>query len=87
MIRGFVLGGLAFGAVFIAERQFVSIGSDLKRYDAMRTMSGDPPFLRQLVKYATTMISNYGASRQGEARDLFASLTRDVVRYAAMRSM
>jgi hypothetical protein len=87
MLRGLVLGAIAFGAVFALERQFVSLGSDLKRYDAMRAMSGDGPFLRELLKSATAVISEYGASRQGEARDLFASLTHDIVRYAAMRSM
>ncbi len=87
MLRGLVLGALAFGAVFAAERQFVALTSDLKRYDAMRAMSGDQPFLRELLKGVTSMISEYGASRQGEARDLFASLTHDIVRYAAMRGM
>jgi hypothetical protein len=87
MVRGLVLGALAFGAVFAAERQFVGIGRDVRRFDAMRGMSGDQPFLSELLSSAAATYTDFGASRRGEARDLFASLTHDIVRYARMRSM
>jgi len=82
-----VLGAVAFGLVFVAERQFVAFGKDVTRYNAMREMSGDPPFFNELWKTGTKMLSELGTSRQGDVRDLFASLTHDIVRYAAMRSM
>jgi hypothetical protein len=87
MVRGLILGALAFGGVFLAERQFAEIAKDIKRYDSMRAMSGDPPLLRQALKSATDMISSFGASRQDEAQSLIASFTQDIVRYATIRSM
>jgi hypothetical protein len=87
MVRGLVLGALAFAAVFAVERQYVALGPDIKRYNAMREMSGDLPVFREIGKTIYGMIADFGVSRQGEARDLFAALTHDLVRYAAMRSM
>jgi hypothetical protein len=87
MLRSLVMGALAFGAAFAAERQFTAIGKDLKRYDAMRAMSGDPPFLREVLKSAIAMIKEYGATRQDQGRDLLSTFTNDLVRYAKMRSM
>ncbi len=87
MVRGLVLGALAFAAVFVVDRQYVALGPDIKRYNAMREMSGDLPVLREIGKTVYGMIADFGASRQGEARDLFATFTHDLVRYAAMRSM
>jgi hypothetical protein len=87
MVRGLVLGALAFGAVFAAERQFSSLGKDLARYDRMRAMSGDSTFVREILTTVGDLIAGFGAGRQGEARDLFASLTDDLVRYATLRRM
>lgn len=87
MFRGVILGALAFGAIFAAERQFGLIEKDLKRYDAMRTMSGDAPFLRSVLDGALGMLAQFGANRSGEAQTLATSLTHDIMRYAAMRSM
>ena len=50
-------------------------------------MSGDSAFFNQLAGFAAGAISEFLASGKGEARDLFTSLTSDIVRYAAMRSM
>ncbi len=82
-----MLGAVAFAAVFALDRQYVALGPDIKRYNAMREMSGDLPVLREIGKTVYGMIADFGASRQGEARDLFATLTSDLVRFAAMRSM
>jgi hypothetical protein len=82
-----VLGAVAFGLVYAAERQFASVAKDLARYDRLRAMSGDKPFLRELMGQATQMIADFGAAGSGEARDLFGSLTSDLVRYATMRRM
>jgi hypothetical protein len=82
-----VLGALAFSVVFAAERQFAAAAKDISRYDRLRDMSGDSSFLTQLTSSIAATVSDFLASEKGEARDLFTSLTRDVVRYAAMRSM
>jgi hypothetical protein len=81
------LGSLAFAAVFAAERQYDAMGKDVERYDQLRAMSGDPPFLRQLLQSAGDMVSDFAGRRAGEAGDLFSSLTSDIVRYATLRNM
>jgi hypothetical protein len=87
MIRGLILGSLAFAAVFAAERQYDAMGNDVQRYDALRAMSGDPPFYRQLLASLGEMVADFAGRRAGDAGDLFTSLTSDVVRYATMRNM
>ncbi len=57
MVRGLVLGTLAFGAAFAAERRFGAIGKDVARYNTIREMSGDPPLFRQLLSMATRAAS------------------------------
>ena len=87
MFRGLMLGAIAFGVVFAAERQFAAAAEDIARYDKLRKMSGDSAFLGQLTGSIAATLSAFLASGKGEARDLFSSLTSDIVRYAAMRSM
>lgn len=87
MFKGLILGAVAFGAVFAVERQLSAAKNDIKRYDKLREMSGDSPFFNQLTSFAAAAISDFLVSGKGEARDLFSSLTSDIVRYAAMRSM
>jgi hypothetical protein len=87
MFRGLILGAIAFAAVFAAERQLTAGKNDIKRYDRLREMSGDSTFLNQLTSYASAAIAEFLASGKGEARDLLSTLTSDIVRYAAMRSM
>jgi hypothetical protein len=87
MVRGLIFGALAFGVAFAAERQYTGLGKDLARFDKLRAMSGDSPFLKELAQMAVTAISEFGATRGGGARDLFGSLTSDIVRYATLRRM
>ncbi len=91
MVRGLILGTLAFGAVFVAERQFGGFTGgfikDIKRYDMMRKMSGDGPFYREMLKSGTKMLSDFAASRQGGSGNMLRSMTGDFQRYVTMRSM
>ncbi len=87
MDRGLILGAIAFGIVFAAERQYEAFDKDVKRYNAMRAMSGEPPLFQQIWKGAAEMIAGNRAGGQGEVKDLLASLTADIVRYATMRSI
>ncbi len=87
MYRGLIFGALAFAAAFAAERQFDAMSGDMKRYDKMRAMSGDPPLLQQLLSGVVTMATDFAGSKADEAGDLFTGMTRDLVRYATMRNM
>jgi len=87
MYRGLIFGALAFAAAFAVERQFDAMSGDIKRYDKIRAMSGDRPLVQQLFSSLVTMATDFAGSKADEAGDLFTGLTRDLVRYAAMRNM
>jgi hypothetical protein len=86
MDRGLIAGAIAFGLAFAAERLYASMEPDLKRYEAMRAMSGQQPILKEL--WSTIVggtLSEHDATRK--AGGLLADLTKDALRYARMRSM
>lgn len=87
MMRGLVLGGVAFGVVYLLERQFEKLAGDIARYDRMRAMSGDPPFLREGINQAVAMITSFGAARSEKAIGMLSGLQDDVVRYARIKGM
>jgi hypothetical protein len=87
MIRGLVLGGVAFAVAFALERQFETIRKDLARYDRLNEMSGEPPFLRKIAQSALSAISEYGASQQGKAENFLQTVQSDALRYARLRGM
>ncbi|BDE06513.1 hypothetical protein WPS_17890 [Vulcanimicrobium alpinum] len=86
-MRGLVLGGVAFGVVYFLERQFEKFASDIARYDRLRAMSGDPPFLREGLNQAIGIITSFGAARSEKAIGMLQGLQDDVVRYARIKSM
>jgi hypothetical protein len=86
MDRGLIAGAVAFALAFAAERLYASMEPDLKRYEAMRAMSGQPPILKELwTTIVGSAISDHDATRK--AGGLLAALTKDALRYARMRSM
>jgi hypothetical protein len=86
MDRGLIAGAVAFALAFAAERLYASMEPDLKRYEAMRAMSGQPPILKELwTTIVGSAISDHDATRK--AGGLLADLTKDALRYARMRSM
>ncbi|MDQ2908478.1 MAG: hypothetical protein M3R44_03905 [Candidatus Eremiobacteraeota bacterium] len=87
MVKGLIWGGIGFAAAFAAERVSSSLLTDLKRYDMMRAMSGDPPFLVELGKMAGTMLMPIAGSRKGEAVSELSTLQSDLMRYVRIRSM
>lgn len=87
MVRGLILGGIAFGLVFFGERQFETIRKDMARYDMMSEMSGDKPLWRKGLSMLMGFVSEFGASREGAAMDFFQSIQADAMRYARIRSM
>jgi len=85
MDRGLIAGAIGFGLAFGAERLYASLVPDIRRYEKMREMSGQPPILKELVAYVTGAVGESGDG--GGAKGLIAGLTNDVVRYARMRGM
>jgi hypothetical protein len=86
MDRGLIVGAIAFAAAFAAERLYASMEPDLKRYEAMREMSGQPPILKELWSTIFgSAIAEHEATRK--AGGILADLTKDALRYARIRSM
>jgi hypothetical protein len=87
MVRGIILGGLAFVAVFAAERQFEHLNKDIERYNKMREMSGDVSLQKQALNAGIDLLSSFGSSRRGEAMNFLSSIQNDIMRYARIASM
>lgn len=87
MYRGLILGGLAFAAVVTAERQFDSLTSDIKRYDRMRAMSGDPPLARQALDLLATYLKSLADARRPAVMEVVGAFQNDLLRYLRMRAM
>jgi hypothetical protein len=85
MLRGLVLGALAFGGAFAAERLFASMGKDIARYDAMRKMSDQEPLAKELLTTVGSVIGN--AVQKNGATGFVTEITNDVMRYARMKAM
>ena len=86
-MRGLILGGLAFVAVYAAERQFGSFGNDIKRYNTMRAMSGDPPLARQAAGLAFAAGANYLKAQRPQLMEVVTALQSDLVRYMRISNM
>ena len=82
MVRGIILGGIAFLAVFAAEHQFGSMTKDIDRYNKMREMSGDPPLGIRTQKPETN-----AEARTSNPFAMIASLPSDLARYLKLKSM
>ena len=65
MDRGLIVGAIAFAAAFAAERLYASMEPDLKRYEAMREMSGQPPILKELWSTIVRKRDRRAARRRG----------------------
>lgn len=87
MYRGLILGGLAFAAVFAAERQFDAVGNDIKRYNLMRAMSGDPPLARQGFDLLATYLRSLAKTQRPALAEFAGALQNDLIRYLRMRAM
>jgi len=85
MIRGVVIGALAFGAAFALERVLSGMKSDLARYDEMRKMSGDEPLAKEVLSTLGSLIT--GSVQKNGLTTFVTSITNDVVRYAKIRGM
>ena len=85
MVRGLIVGSLAFVAAFALERLLASMKDDLARYDSLRKMSGEEPLGKELLSTAGSLIT--GSMRDNGVTSFVASLSNDIVRYAKIRGM
>jgi hypothetical protein len=85
MVRGLIVGALAFAAAFAAERAFASMKEDLARYDAMRKRSGQEPLAKELFSTLASLLT--GSVQKSGVTSFVTSVSNDLVRYAKMRSM
>jgi hypothetical protein len=87
MYRGLIFGGLAFAAVFVAERQFESVGSDVKRYNSMRAMSGDPALSQQAIDMIWTYLRSQMKTQRPAIMEFTSAIQSDLVRYLRISTM
>jgi hypothetical protein len=87
MVRGLIVGAIAFAAAFAAERLFVSVKKDVDRYNDIRAMSGDPPLGKELFGSVGNMLTGTVRKSGSGVSGFFGGITDDVVRYAKLRSM
>ena len=85
MVRGVILGTVAFAAAFALERLIAGMKGDLTRYDAMRKMSGDKPLAQELLSSIGSLIT--GPVQKSGVTSFVTTLTSDAVRYAKMKGM
>jgi hypothetical protein len=87
MVRGLILGALAFGVTFVATKQFAAVSSDIERYNRIRAMSDDLPLFKQGLTMLRGALESFGNSKGEGAKGLIDSLQHDIVRYARISTM
>ncbi|MGZ3496411.1 MAG: hypothetical protein ACXVAK_02525 [Vulcanimicrobiaceae bacterium] len=85
MNRRILLGAIGFAIGYFIEDQIASIKSDLARYDRLREMSDEPPFLREQLSRLWEMGTSLLGARA--RRPLLDFLQNDIIRYAKIKSM
>lgn len=85
MVRGVIVGAIAFAAAFAAERVIAGMKDDLARYNRMRAMSGEEPLGKEVLSTIGSFVT--GSVQKNGLTAFVSSLTNDAVRYAKMRGM
>lgn len=85
MVRGIIVGAIAFAAAFAAERVVAGMAEDFARYDRMRKMSGEEPIAKEVLSALGSLVT--GSVQKSGLTSFVTSLTSDAVRYAKMRGM
>jgi hypothetical protein len=92
--RGLVWGAVSAGAalaLWSGTRQLPQLAQDLKRYNLIRSMSGEPPFLLELPVVLARVLRaetpQHPKRFVKDVIDLPISLARDATRYLMMMSM
>ncbi len=87
MVRGLILGSLAFAGVYLASKQLHILQKDIAKYDQMSTMSGSPTLAQKAI---TSLLNVFGqplVSRERQTRDFIENVVGDVIRYARIKGM
>ncbi len=90
MVKRLIWGGIAVAAAFGAQRMAGSLSKDLRRYDRFRAMSGDPPFVFEMIGKVPALLVALPPlieSATTEAAKLLTSIPSDALRYARIKSM
>ncbi len=90
MVKGLIWGGIGFAAAFGASRVVGTLMTDLKRYDMIRAMSGDSPFLFEAVGKVPALLAALPPllnDARRETVELLMSLPVDALRYVRIESM
>jgi hypothetical protein len=85
MLRGVIVGAIAFAVAFAAERVYEGMKGDLARYNALRKMSGEEPLGSELLSLVTSLLT--GSTQKDGVGSFISEMTEDVVRYAKIRGM
>ena len=85
MVKGLIIGALAFAAAFAAERVVAGMKDDLARYDRLRKMSGEKPLAAELLSTVGSLLT--GSVQKNAVTSFVNSLSQDAVRYAKIRGM
>lgn len=86
MNRGLVFGVIGFAVGYLIEAQIANLQRDMSRYDKLREMSGDQPFLKEQVNRALGIVTSF-VGDQTSSLGVLGSIPNDIVRYAKMRTM
>lgn len=84
-MRRILAGAIGFALGYFIEDQLAALKSDLARYDKLREMSGEPPFLREQMTHFWKLGTSLLGARA--ARPILDFLQNDVIRYAKIKSM
>jgi hypothetical protein len=87
MVRGLILGGIAFAAVFAGAQQLDIVRKDMDRYNQLALMSGSPTLAQKLFTTVLNMLGQFGSDREKQAKDFVENMIGDVIRYARIKGM
>ena len=86
MNRSLIFGAVGFAIGYLVETQIASLLRDMTRYDKLRAISGDPPFLKEQINRILGVVTAF-VGDQTSSNGVLGSIPDDIVRYAKMRTM
>ncbi|HTU82348.1 MAG TPA: hypothetical protein VMF61_09470 [Candidatus Acidoferrales bacterium] len=86
MKRGIIFGIVGFALAYFVESQLAGVQRDMKRYDDLRAMSGEPPFVKDQLSRIASIVTSF-VGEQTSSHGLLGSIPNDLVRYARISTM
>jgi hypothetical protein len=86
MNRGIVFGLVGFALAYVIESQITNLGRDMSRYDKLRAMSGEQPFVKEQFARLLDIVTSF-VGEQTSSRGVLGSIPADIVRYARISTM